>query len=318
AILNYTELDTLSWLSVNYLGLINVTAIDVQGYYVYLTEWLGGTTQSLHVINNLNPHAPYITYSRNRYAYNYDVQVDGNILYLAGTDQGLGFWIYNITDPYAVEISDYITDNTYGVWGFGQYALMANYQNGVAIVDATNLLSITTASSYTGASRAFQITTDGDFTYVANMTSLVILRHFASMGASFVSGTSTAQSTTISNLGFFDHITGGTLTVSQYAPVGTNVKIFVSADGGVNWQEVTPGVAFSFINMGKDLRWKAEITGPGDKSARIYEISIEYTTEFNPMWYYIFGGAGGGLLLIIIIIIIAASVKKKKKGVPTR
>ncbi|HUT79829.1 MAG TPA: GGIII-like transmembrane region-containing protein [Candidatus Bathyarchaeia archaeon] len=317
AILNYTDITALTWHSINNLGLNNVTAIDVQGYHVYLTEWLGGSQPCMHVVNIIDTINPFITYSRTRFAYNYDIQIDGNYIYLAGNKLGNGFWIYNATNSYTANINDSFYNNTYGVWGFGQYILTANYQDGVTLVDARNLNAISARYSNTGANRAFQITTNGDLTYVANLSSLVILRHFASMGASFISGTTTAQSITISDASFFNLIVEGTLEADDFTPPGTTIKYYMTADG-INWEEVIPGIAFSFVNQGKDLRWKAEITGPKDISAHIYGINIEYTVKFNPMWYYIFGGAGGGLLLIIIIIIIASSVKHKKKRVATR
>ncbi|MHA1504601.1 MAG: GGIII-like transmembrane region-containing protein, partial [Candidatus Heimdallarchaeota archaeon] len=71
-----------------------------------------------------------------------------------------------------------------------------------------------------------------------------------------------------------------------------------------------------FANSGNDLRWRAEITGPEDRSSHLYEITIEYsyeepTSPALPWWAYVI--IGGGLVLITLIIITVVVVSKKKK-----
>ena len=134
-------------------------------------------------------------YTRTRFDYSFDVHVDGDMLYLAGTSDGNGMWLYNITDPFFMTIPDWIsTTNTHGVWSFGPYILSANMEDGVSIVNATTPTIITTESTYADATNALQVTTHGDYTYVANKTSLVILRHFESAGDTYVPGIDIAQS----------------------------------------------------------------------------------------------------------------------------
>jgi len=258
----------------------NVTSLWVQGYNLYVAEWIGGTSASLHTydISDSMSVTPTLLYSRTRYAYNYDVQVDGDLLYLAGATDGNGMWIYNVSDPTTMTISDYVIRDSYGVWGFGPYVLSADNGQGVSIINATNQNSIFTNSVYSDATSALQVTTSGDYTFVANRSSLVILRHFESAGDTYVAGTKIAQSTKISD----DPrrlITSATLNTDHYVPPGTVVEYFMSADGGLHWEAVTPGVAHDFVVIGYDLRWRAEITGPKDRSVHIYEITIDY--EFN-------------------------------------
>ncbi|MHA1737867.1 MAG: hypothetical protein ACTSWD_04720 [Candidatus Heimdallarchaeota archaeon] len=53
-------------------------------------------------------------------------------------------------------------------------------------------------------------------------------------------------------------ITQATLTATF---TGDTPTFYMSADGGDNWEEVTSGVAHTFVNTGTDLRWKAEGAG---------------------------------------------------------
>ena len=87
---------------------------------------------------------------------------------------------------------------------------------------------------------------------------------------------------------------------------------------GINWEEVTPGVEHEFVNEGNDLRWRAIIDGPTDRSVHLYELVIDYGTGgISPLVLYILIGAGGAILLIILIIVIVTAIKRKK-SIPTR
>jgi len=146
---------------------------------------------------------------------------------------------------------------------------------------------------------------------------LVILRHFESLADTYVAGTTFAQSLEIDTL-TFGVIKSATLSSIDFVPPGTEVDYFLSANGGLNWELVTPGTPHEFVNKGMDLRWFVEITGPRFSSAHIYEVSIDFETSiFSNTMIYILAGAGGGLLLVIILVIVIVSVVKRKK-VPTR
>ncbi|MCK5159923.1 MAG: hypothetical protein KAR08_12230, partial [Candidatus Heimdallarchaeota archaeon] len=193
---------------------------------------------------------------------------------------------------------------------------------GVSLIDASIPTAIIQDSVYPDATRALQITTHGDFTYVANMSSLVILRHFLSAGNTFtpIATTSLAQSSEIGNVPEGDIVTSATLTVDELTPAGTDIEYLMSADGGNNWEPVTPGVLHEFVNDGHELQWQALFTGPSERSPYLYELTINFeygSTGLSQQMMYILIGAGGGLLLIIIIVVIIVAVSKKKK-VPTR
>ena len=73
-----------------------------------------------------------------------------------------------------------------------------------------------------------------------------------------------------------------TLNAIDFVPYGTSVNYYLSADGGAHWEPTTPGIELVFANPGSDLRWRAELIGPTDRSVHIYEISIDYFYNLVP------------------------------------
>ena len=63
---------------------------------------------------------------------------------------------------------------------------------------------------------------------------------------------------------------------------GKTITYEMSANGGTNWQTVTPGTEITFSNPGSDLKWKATLntTDPG-VSPLIDEITIDYNVGAN-------------------------------------
>jgi len=66
-------------------------------------------------------------------------------------------------------------------------------------------------------------------------------------------------------------------TWSSYEPTGTSITIYVSANGGTDWEEVTNGTKHTFSNSGKDFKYKA-----------IFQTSDVYATPilYNVNFYY--------------------------------
>ena len=57
----------------------------------------------------------------------------------------------------------------------------------------------------------------------------------------------------------------------------TTLTWYLSADGGNNWEEVTPGVNHIFTNFGDDLRWKVSITNDDNYSTPyIHGLKVKY------------------------------------------
>ncbi|HUT82673.1 MAG TPA: hypothetical protein VMZ29_15870 [Candidatus Bathyarchaeia archaeon] len=297
----------------------NNTAIWVQGTHVYMVEGDSPGTNTLSCYDISNFNSPVLADSRTRTTPMYDILVDGDVCYL-----GAGGWfaVYDVSDPTNLLYPGYEVTPSWGVWSFGRYVVSAERTNGVVLYDVSDLTNPTMQSQYTYATGAIQITTAGDYTYVANSSSLVILRHFESVADTYHNENNLVQSTP-----FFTMPNGtiynATLNFGAKVPDGTNMEFFMTADG-INWEVVTPGVLHTFANPGKTLQWRAMLDGERDRSVHLYFVEITYDFEYkqrlidfsDPLWIGIFAG-GGALILIIIIIAVVVSARRKKK-VPTR
>ncbi len=293
----------------------NVTAISVQGTLLYLAENRNsGSSSCVHVYDIRDIDNPKLLASRLRYDYNYDIEVDGDVMYLAGTSDGNGVWTYNTSNPFLLTLGDNVDRDSHGVSSFGPYLFSADKAAGIALIDAANMDNIVTQSIYPKATAARQVTSHGDFTFIANTTNLIILRHFKSAADTYMTDVSTVQSLEIDS---FDsgRIQKATLDFDAYTPVGTSIEFFMSADGGTNWELVTPGISHDFVFSGNELLWKANIIGPEDRSVHLYEVSINFDNSLAPLidlpwWAYVI--AGVGLVALILIVVFIVVIKKKK------
>ncbi len=257
----------------------NVTAVDVQCGNLYVVDENGGLiTNSFYVfdITDIDVEVSVGAYSVN--AEFFDIFVDGDVAYTSDLERMLPF---NITDPTNPYWTTWTNNDSYGVWGFGPFALNAAGQHGVDLVDCTVMTaSDPTICSYPNATAALQITTYGDYTYIANTTNLIILRHFESLADTYVAGSSFAQSLEVDSTDYL--IYNATLTPDDYIPSLTAINYFMSADGGVHWEAVTPGLLHTFQNPGNDLRFHVEFFGPKYVSPQLYEVNLVYFYNVEP------------------------------------
>ncbi|MHA2428921.1 MAG: hypothetical protein ACXADB_12935, partial [Candidatus Hermodarchaeia archaeon] len=96
--------------------------------------------------------------------------------------------------------------------------------------------------------------------------------------SNFFTGTTSAVSLEIDSTD--EQIENATITAQDWIPAGTQILYELSADGGVHWELVTPGVEHNFMYLGNDLRFRANITSNNtDISPHLYELTINY--EYN-------------------------------------
>lgn len=257
------------------LGSENGTALWVQGYHLYVVTDCGGGGNGFRVYDIRNIASPTLVGFQNRQSYHYDIFVDGD--YAPVADR---YWmsLFNVTNPFAPDYSDEIYNaslNWLGVWGFGPYVLQVGAPGSVALVNATDAGNLRICATYAGATAATQVSVHGDYVYVANRTSLVILRLFRSAGATFSTTSANAQSLAVDTT--TESIVNATLNRVTYLPTSTDITWQLSADGGAHWETVTPGVTHVFTNTGSDLRWRATFTtSQSDQTAYLYHITIAY------------------------------------------
>jgi len=84
----------------------------------------------------------------------------------------------------------------------------------------------------------------------------------------------TVQSLTVDTVS--QNITAATLTATDVLN-GQTIDYYLSANGGVNWEAVTSGVEYTFVNAGSDLRWRADLsTAMATMTPEITNIGISY------------------------------------------
>jgi len=258
----------------------NVTAVDVEGAKLYVVDDNNGAVQASFFVFDISDVDNEVQLgSQSLNAEFYDVFVDGDVAYTSDTTWMLP---YNISDPTTPVWTTWTTAESYGVWGFGPYALSAGRSFGVTLYDCTNIVYgfDPVNVNYPDATGAMQITTYGDYTYIANSSNLLILRHFESLADTYVDGFSAAQSLEVDTTDYI--IYNATLSADDYHPPGTVLYYYMSADGGANWDFVTPGYLHTFTHPGNDLRFHIFFDGPKDRSAHVYEVNIEYFYNVEP------------------------------------
>ncbi|NHJ31702.1 MAG: hypothetical protein FK732_02460, partial [Asgard group archaeon] len=315
AILNVSSVYNSFWESVKSVGMNNCTAISAQRPFIYLVEGDPGSTYELRCYNIRDFDTIRMTEGKGRTPSHYDIHVDGDICLL-----GAGGWmsVYNCSDPYDFTYPDWEATSSMGVWPYGPYVISAEHAAGVSLYDTTNVSLVVPMSNHGDAQKAWQVTINGDYSYVANEDNLVILRHFESAADTYVPTPSIAESVEVDNVpnGTISEVT---LTVGAANIGPTDIEYFVTVNG-LDWVQVFPGTPQNFTSdPGNQLMWRAVLLGPKDVSPRLYEITLTYDYQLDlpsgglsPLLRWILIGAGGGLFLIILIIVIVVVIRKKK------
>ncbi len=272
---------------VNVLFGTNISSIDMQGHHLYSVNYIGGAGPGLYCHDIIpNVFSPDYLGSRADLSTFTNVHVDGDLAYCSDTN-----WlvVFGVTNPVGITTVVYVDwgsaanyIDSFGACTFGTNIINAGGSEGVHFLDALDITpSFFVGTNYPDANSALKVTTQGDYTYVANKTSLVILRHFESPGDTYVAGSYFGESLEVDTV-TSELIHTATLSAIDFVPVGTGVDYYLSADGGAHWELVTPGVEHIFVNVGSELQWRAELIGPTDRSVHIYEIAIDYFFNLKP------------------------------------
>ena len=145
--------------------------IDVSGNYAYLADGDSG----FQIIDVSNPANPTLAGSYDTPSDAYDVFVLGNYAYVA--DDYSGLQIIDVSNPANPTLAgSYETHYAWGVFVLGNYAYVADGYTGLQIINVSNPANPTLAGSYDTPGTASDAYVSGEFAYVADGSSLQILR----------------------------------------------------------------------------------------------------------------------------------------------
>ncbi len=253
--------------------------VDVDGNYAYVADGGGG----LVILDVSTPSTPTLVtiYTTTDFALNVLISETYAIVSI----YKYGILILDISTPstptLVVSISDY---DFWGPWETelsGDYACVANGNSGIQIFDLSNLSNPLLVGLYNTPGLGQGVFFTGDYVYVADgPNGLEIIKVRSKRGEQY-NPVCSAQSTSIFTASS-SVIENATMHTSETIPSSTTILYYLSADNGINWESVTPGIKYDFVNTGYQLKWKAILTTSDiSKSPVIHNLSIEYTTKLN-------------------------------------
>jgi len=224
--------------------------IDVAGDVAFVAD-----DQSVRVIDVTNPTS---ISSITSYAISGNCRgltIEGDYLYC--TNGVYGLLVLDITDP-----ENPVFGGSVGVPGFVNHLaiqgdrVFIQSDNELAWVDINNPkipIYLNRTTTLNGTSDIF---VNGDYIYLANgYYGLKVMEVQQTLPRIF-NGPGIAQSLPIFE-STSETVTSATLTPIHSVSVNTSIIYSLSADNGVNWEVVTPGVEHVFTHQGKQLVWQA-------------------------------------------------------------
>ncbi|MFW9991689.1 MAG: hypothetical protein ACFFD4_06490 [Candidatus Odinarchaeota archaeon] len=256
--------------------------VAVAGDYAYVACHSAG----LLVVNISDPLNPQNVSTVATPSQATDVAVAGNYAYV--TDFINGLIVFNISDPLnPYPVGSYNDGSGYGKGVFvdGDRAYVADEMDGgLVILDISDPTSPTYVNSLDTPGSAMAVHVAGDYAYVADGSAgMQVIEVKWSRCRQFLS-LATAQSTTVFTGTSSEPLTNVTLICSQSVPSGTSITYFLSANNGLNWELVTPGVEHFFSATGYELKWKAILATTNTvKTPEIFSLTISHSSYPFPV-----------------------------------
>ncbi|MFX0078510.1 MAG: hypothetical protein ACFE8O_04665 [Candidatus Hermodarchaeota archaeon] len=299
------------------LGVGNVTTVQVQGPHLYFASDIGGAGNCFYVYDITTLAAPVQTSATWTTGLFYDIFVDGDVVYSADTNWPI---VWNVTDPSNAVFNGatgwLFGNQTYAASGFGPYMFSNDHHLGLTLIDARNINVIQYQDNQSAVTDILQIEVYGDYAFIATRDSLDIVHLYRSAAGTYQVGTDLSQSLKVSDTS--ELIVNATLDFAGYILTGTSITFALSADGGLHWETVTPGVEHTFTYPGYDLRWAANLTtSHPDQSVHLYEVTISYDhTVLPPLQLPIelIIALIAVIIIIIVIIIVVMLLRRRNSG----
>ncbi|MGY5860171.1 MAG: hypothetical protein RTU63_12445, partial [Candidatus Thorarchaeota archaeon] len=233
-----------------------VTGIEIRGNYAYLAA----LAADFRVVNITDPTNMNSLSSLFLPDASYGIEVEGNIAYFACATGGIH--AVNITDPLnpALLSSLSVTGFAYDAVTDGDLLYSPLQYTGWIRVNASDPNTLENIDGYGTTGTSLHLRTDGENVFLADYNGG--FRIFNALNYR-IYGTyqskATAQSTTVISVTGDATITRANFTYDGSVPAGTSVDLYLSADDGVHWEEVTNKVYHTFVYTGQYLKWKLYI-----------------------------------------------------------
>jgi hypothetical protein len=147
-------------------------SVYVSGDYAYIAE----LTNGLVVIDVSDPENPDLTGNCLTPGNSYDVCVSGDYVYLA---DGSSFQVLNVfipANPFIFGSYDDLAE-AMGVYYSDDYAYVADFDFGLHVIEVSNPPYISYASSFETTGNVYDVYVLGDYIYMAEESSLLILKY---------------------------------------------------------------------------------------------------------------------------------------------
>jgi len=258
------------------------SGVYVLGTYAYVTE-VGSSTASgaLRIFDVSSPASPSLVGSFGLPSWGRSVWVEGNYAYTAAYIAGLR--VVNVTvknAPTSAGVCDISHDGYLDIGIDSGFAYMADDYYGVRTIKITNPAAPTLMATCDTPVGAVSVYPVGQYLCVADgSTGLIMMRTEVAEGhlPDLYNSTGVGQSLSITAS---NTIVKATLSQTAALPAGTSINYYLSADNGVHWESVSPGVEHVFSYPGLNLKWKAVLaTTDPTVSPVIESLSISYCTK---------------------------------------
>ncbi len=262
----------------------NASAIDVggRGYGVYVENsklYVAEYYGKFLVYDVTTPTAPVHLGNVSTTSNPNDLSVDGDVAYLANGFGG--FYTINVTDPNNPNVLDnYSTGNHMRDAKFREKIVyVTDAMLGVLVLDICDPTDITLITSYDTYNWPEGLFVKDGMVYVTDyMGGFLILDHRG------YENRVVAQSTTIVSITDEAQFANATMLLTSHSTLwsGMAIGLYLSADGGVNWQHVDNGQETILTNPGTDLRFQLVLICLNLVNVTwISELEISYTTKLN-------------------------------------
>lgn len=253
--------------------------VAVEGEFAYLAA----DDDGLLILDITDPTNPTLASSAG-FQGSKDVDVEGDVVYVtAGATFG-ELYVINITNPYSLQIYS-VNGVGYanGVAISGDFAYLADGPIGLTIMNVSTL-GINGYVAKVGTTNSQAVTIAGDYAYIADREGGFKVVQISRNKVHQFYSSETAQSTIVAISPSDTLIVNATLSSSTNMPSNTSIQYFLSADDGLNWDQVTLDTEHMFTYPGTKLKWKSVLSTIIENATPfLHSVSLDFSYIVNPI-----------------------------------